>query len=796
MAARSGSIGHPSTEAGNRPFAPRFATGAVVGRFELLEFVGAGGISEVYRARDSRLGRTVALKFVADPEDREAGARLLIEAQHASILNHPNICRVHEAESDHLLPFIVLEFVEGPTLAHVLGQRQPTMGEVIQWGREIAAALDHAHRHGVIHRDLKAANVALSPDATIKVLDFGLSRRLTDTDGATQSPTAILTNASVAGTLTHIAPEVLRGAPVDHRTDLWALGVMLYQLTSGKLPFQRLTAQQTAEAILNAEPEPLPANVPRALRTAIERCLSKRPASRFASAAELRTALGARSLGHPGARRRTVSRTRAISAVAAAVIAVLVAFGAWRLAAPDAVPIVAVLPLENATGDAAEGFYADGVTEALIGELGRIDGIRVFAAGTSMRFRTKSSSAREVARGAGAEYFVEGSVGRVGNDVRLTARLVDGATGGTVWSQDYRRDARQIQALHATVAEAIAAAVRVKVNAEDVNRLTEVRGVDPGVYEAYLKGRYYWNQRTPDSLRTAIEYFERAVKLDPSYAPAYAALADCYNQLATNMVAGGPPRIWRPKAAEAAVQALQIDPNLAEAHATLAYVRHYDWQWEEAERSFQRAIALNPSNPLSHIWYANFLCSRLRLDEAVREVTIARDLDPLSLIVNTNVGWVLYYARQNDAAIEQFEKTLALDPTYQQARSRLATAYLRARRYDEGIALTAAIAQTTGARVGSLESVELAKLLAGRPNNLERLLDTTITQAGARYLSPGAIAEYYFALGHRDDDGFRSLDEAYRERTNNMVYLAVSPTYDRVRHDRRFQAMVKAVGLP
>ena len=734
------------TDTRSRPFTPRLEPGAVVGRFEILAFLGAGGISQVYRARDSRLGRTVALKFVTDPADRAAGSRLLVEAQHASILNHPNICGVHEAENDDELPFIVLELVEGSTLSDVLKERRPAIREVIQWAKEIAAALDHAHRRGVIHRDLKSANVAVSPDGSVKVLDFGLSRRLAGTDGLVPSPTEILTHASVAGTLTHIAPEVLKGAPVDQRVDLWALGVMLYEMTSGSAPFRRTTAQQTADAILHEAPEPLPANVPNPLRHVIERCLAKEPASRFVSAADLRKALDALTLDDEQAPRNVAVGVAAIAAVVSAMLAVLVLYGGWqRLASPDAMPVVAVLPLDNATGESAEAFYADGVTEALIAELAHIDGIRVIAAATAMRSKTTTSSARQAARGAGADRFVEGSVGRTGDDVRLMARLIDADTGRVIWSQDYRREARQIQTLQSTVAEAIARAARVEVTAEDAKRLAAVRAVDPDVYEAYLKGRYHWNQRTPESLRTAIDYFESALKLDSRYAPAYAALADCYNQLATNMIAGGSPRIWRPKAADAAMKALQIDPNSAEAHATLAYVRHYDWQWEEAERSFRRAIAINPNNPLAHIWYANFLCSRLRLDEAVREVTIARDLDPLSLIVNTNVGWVLYYARQNDAAIEQFEKTLALDPTYQQARSRLATAYLRARRYDEGIALTAAIAQTTGARVGSLESVELAKLLAGRPNELERLLDATITQAGARYLSPGAIAEYYFA---------------------------------------------------
>jgi serine/threonine-protein kinase len=778
----------------SQAFTPRLAPGSTLGRYEILECLGAGGISQVYRARDTHLGRSVALKLVTDPDDVEAGPRLLAEAQHASILNHPNICRVHEAENDHDLPFIILELVEGPTLSRVLRERRPSTQEALQWGNEIAAALDHAHRRGVIHRDLKSNNVALSPDGTVKILDFGLSRRVDATAGTSSSPAAILADASVAGTLTHIAPETLRGEPVDHRVDLWALGVMLYEMASGRLPFSGATAFQTSDAILQAPPPPLPPSVPPVLQRLILRCLAKDRDARFSTAAELLAAL--QECDRTSSERVT-SRRRGVSAAVVVLATLGVWYGAGLLRPPDRLaPVVAVLPFENMAGDAGEQFYADGMTEALIGALGRIDGVRVIAPGASTEQRASNSVRRAAALSAGANRLLQGSVARDAVGVRLTAQLLDASSSIVIWSDVYQRTAREVMSLHTEVAQAVARAVEIELSSEDARRFAAVRAVDPDVYEAYLKGRYHWNRRTPDSLRTAVGYYEAALKLDPTYAPAYAALADCYNQFGTNMVGGGPPRIWRPKAAEAAVKALQIDPNLAEAHATLAYVRHYDWQWEEAEHSFRRAISLNPNNPLAHIWYANFLCSRLRLDEAVREVTIARELDPLSLIVNTNVGWVLYYARQTGAAIEQFKRTLALDPSYQQAQSRLATAYLDIGRYDEAIALSTAIAEATGARVGSLVSVEQAKLKAGRPNDLERLLDTTVTRPGAGYLSAGAIAEYYFALGHRDDDGFRWLQESYNERTNNMAYLAVSPTYDRVRSDSRFKALVKAVGLP
>jgi TolB-like protein/tetratricopeptide (TPR) repeat protein len=777
-------------------FTPRLAGGAVLGRYEILEFLGAGGISEVYRARDTRLGRTVALKLVTDPRDPDAGSRLLLEAQHASILNHPNICGVHEAEDRDHLPFIVLELVEGPTLHDLLKERRPSIAEIVQWGREIASALDHAHRRGVIHRDLKSANVALSPDGAVKVLDFGLSRRTVAGDGAAHSPATILTDASVAGTLTHIAPEVLRREPLDARVDLWALGVMLYEMTSGVLPFKRSTAFETAEAILHAVPDPLPSQVPTDLQRLILRCLAKDPDSRVATAAELRKALTALQVDV-----RDRPRPARLWAAATGVLGVIVVAGTLYssrqslLTPPITTPTLAVLPLANTTGDPGQGFFADGFTEALIAGLGRVDGINVIAASTSMRYRDGATSTDQIARAAGANQVLEGSVAKIGDEVQLSVRLIEASTNRVTWSDRYTRAARDVHALQADVSAAVARAVRVELTADDAKHFAAVRAIDPDVYEAYLKGRYYWNQRTADSLRTAIGYYETALKLDPTYAPAYAALADCYNQLGTVMVNGGSPRVWRPKAADAAIKALQIDQDLAEAHATLGYVRHYDWQWDEAERSFRRAIALNASNPLARIWYSNFLCSRRRFDEAIREALIARDLDPLSLIVSTNVGWVYYRARRNDEAIAEFERGLKLDPTYLQAHMRLAGSYGDAGRHDEAIAESETVVRLSPGNVANVVALEQAKMLAGRANAFDQRMAELIAGLPESYAPPSAIANALFSAG-RIDEGFKWLQSAYYERTNNLVYLGVEPVYDRVRDDPRFQVLMRAVGLP
>jgi TolB-like protein/Tfp pilus assembly protein PilF len=768
-------------------FTPRFAPGMMLGRYEVLEFLGAGGISEVYRARDSRLGRAVAIKLVTDPADDEAGSRLLAEAQHASILNHPNICGVHEAEHDAALPFIILELVEGPTLAEILKRRRPSLREIVDWGKGIAAALDHAHRRGVIHRDLKSANVALSRDGTVKVLDFGLSRRLDSGDAAT-----ILANASLAGTLTHIAPEVLRGERVDHRVDLWALGVLLYEMTAGALPFKQDSPLATANAILNATPAPLPAVVPSALQRIIERCLAKDPSRRFSAAAELQAALDAIRLEHsPRVGRVGYARVTGIAATVA-----LVAWVMWSQLGTrvPTTATLAVLPFENSGGD-AQPFFAAGVTEEIVAALGRVDGLRVIAASSSLSQRNRDQPHPEIARVLGVDSLLDGAVARIGNEITMQVRLLEGSTGRVIWTEQYTRDAREIRALYATVASAVPQAARVSVNAEDRRHFATVRAVDPDVHEAYLKGRYYWNQRTAEALRAAVVSFEAAIEIDPSYAPAYASLADCYNLLGTVMVAGGSPRQWRPKAREAAVKALQIDPDLGEAHATLGYVSHYDWEWADAERSLRRAIALNPSYALARIWYANLLSSLRRLDEAIEQALIARELDPLSTIVATNVGWVYHRAGRHAEAIAEYERALRLDPTYLQAHMRLTDSYIELRRFDEAVAQAETVVRLSKQNPIDVLLLERTKLLAGRPNDFDRRLSAIVDGWATSYASPGMIANAYFAAGRRDE-GFAWLERAYQERANNIAYLAVEPHYDPVRDDLRFQEILRRIGMP
>lgn len=779
---------------------PRLSAGERFGRYEIAGFLGAGAVSEVYRAHDTRLGRTVALKFLTDPTAPDAGSCLLREAQHASTLNHAHICTVHEVDEVDGRPFIVLEHIEGTTL-HALTRRGPLPADtVVRWGAEIADALDHAHRRGVIHRDLKGSNVIVTPELQVKVLDFGLARRL-ERSAKSDAIASVLTDASVAGTLTHIAPEVFTGGDVDGRVDIWALGVMLYEMASGVVPFKGATAFATASAILDDAPAPLPASVPAALRDIITRCLSKDPAARFGSAAEVRRAvdlLRADLSAASQVRRRAVPGrlAAALVIVVAMATAFLMRAGFGRPSAVAAADrILAVLPFDDTSGGETQRFLADGMAEAIAAELGRIDAVRVIAPGSTRMFRGQADAVQGVGRGTGAGRVLEGQVTKTGDRVRLVARLVHASSGRVLWSAEYDRHGRELQALHGVVARDVAAAIAVSLDAEDARRLSVVRAVDPHVYEAYLKGRYYWNQRTADSLRAAIAHYEDAIRLDPTYAPAYAALADSYNQLGTQMVGSGSPLEWRPKAAEAAIRALQIDPELAEAHATLGYVRHYDWQWSEAEQAFRRAISLNPSYALARIWYANLLSGRGRVDEAVSQVIAASQLDPLSPLVGTNVGWVFHNARRYDEAIAVLLAVVARDPNYVQAHSRLAAAYGSSGRHDDALEAAETAVRLTDGSPSTLAAMAQAQALAGRHGEAERLLERLLAERVRRYVATGAVANAYAALG-RTDEALRWLELSHAERTNNNAYLAVEPVYDGLRAEPRFHALLRATGLP
>ena len=766
------------------------APGARLGVYEITELIGAGGMGVVYRARDTRLGRDVAIKTVGNHLIGDAaGERLIREARNASMLNHQNICTIYEVgETAETGPFIVMAYVRGPTLEEVVRNGVPALDEVISFGAQISAALAHAHERGIIHRDLKAANVIRAEDGRAIILDFGLAKRLPSETSRSHDPTLTAQHA-VAGTLSHMAPEVLQGGIADARSDVWALGVLLHELTTGELPFKGRTPYETSSAILTLPLRPLPNRVPLALRLVIERCLMKNPAARFQNSRAVHAALDAidRKRAWPliggllvSVRRRTIATLAAI-----VVLAPLLLFAQGKLrkqlAPPPPISSIAVLPLQNATGRADGQYYADGLTDAFIAQLGELTNARIVP-------RTSTAQQRR------ADVIVEGSLRRADDRVVIDVKLVDPRRDRILWSDTYERASTDVLALQADAVRGLALGLRLAVRPEARDRLAVVRAVNPEAYQAYLKGRYEWNQRTPGSLRAATEHFKRSIVLDPTYAPAHAALADCYNQLGTVMVGGGSPREFRPLAAAEAIKALQLDPNSFEAHATLGYVRHYDLQWAEAERAFKRATELNPSYPLVRVWYANLLMAQRRFDDALHQINAAREIDPFSLIVNTNVGWILDNAGRSVEAARQLQYTLSLDSTYVQARQRLPGALFRAGRVHEALAEAERTVAMTNRAPFSIYILEDLRARNGQVAEARALHRELVERSKREFISPWLMALAYLAVGDVEE-GARWIERSFEDGSNGVAYLAVEPTVAKYKHDPRIRIFFARAGL-
>jgi serine/threonine protein kinase/tetratricopeptide (TPR) repeat protein len=785
---------------------PRGArVGTWLGSYRLDALLGVGGMGEVYQAVHADLGRDVAIKVVWRDE-AASHDRLRREARNASRLSHPNICTIHHVGDHEGRPFIVMELVDGRLLSELIPPDGLSVATAVTYGIQILDALVHAHAHRVIHRDLKSANVMVRPNGQVTLLDFGLARQLDGVAaGALAVPATGVESTTAGGTLPYMAPEILRGETADARTDLWAFGVLLYEMVSGRLPFSGRTAYEVSSAILNDAPAPLPDNAPRAIAVCIMRCLEKDREKRPQQAPEVKLELeeAARQLrprsgpAQPGAvRSRAATRIAWATAAASVLLAYFsVAGWPWRPATPDpeVIRAVAVLPLENLSGDPAQDYFVDGLTESLIGEIGRSRRLSVRSRTTVMRFRGTDLSMPQVARELKVDAIIHGSVFRDGGRVRIVVTLLAGGDR-RLFFDTFERPERDILALQRDIGRAVAGGLAVSPTSEEDARMEPVRSVDPDVYASFLKGRYHWNRRTETSLNAAIRHFNAAIEADPTYAPAYAGLADCYNQLGTVMVSGGSPTAMRPRAIAAAINALQIDPELGEARGALAYARHYDWQWDAAEQDFRRAIELVPNSPLVRIWYANYLASRQRLEQAVAQVELAGGLDPLSPVVMTNVGWTLSYAGRLQDAVAAYRKALELDPNYVQAHMRLSGAYAQLGQFDLATAESETVGRLTARQPASLIGLAVVHAMAGRRREALRVLDQVFTLAGNGYLPAFALAQPYALLGDVDR-AFEWLERAYGERSNGMVYLAVEPAFTRVRDDARFKDLLRRVGL-
>jgi TolB-like protein/Tfp pilus assembly protein PilF/tRNA A-37 threonylcarbamoyl transferase component Bud32 len=783
--------------------------GEALGQFRITAMIGAGGMGVVYRARDERLDRDVAIKVLPPGTfaDEAARKRLRLEATTLSRLNHPNIATVHDFNSQEGVDFLVMEMIPGATLdQRIMGDPLPER-DLLRLGTQLAQGLAAAHAEGIVHRDLKPGNVRVTPDGRLKILDFGLAM-LRKTDCDERADTAAIGDSMVAGSPPYMAPEQLLGEPVDSRTDIYAAGAVLFEMATGRRPFADAHGARLIDSILH-QPPPSPSALNPRLSPGLEqivlKCLDKEPQRRYQTARELLVDLERLSvpsaITQPAARAaRSQLGWTALAGVA--VVSVLAGAHAGGTRSPIAdAPVppgpirsIAVLPLANLSGDETQEFFADGMTDALIADLGRTASVRVISRTSSMQYKQVRKPLPVIARELGVEAVVEGSVVRAGERVRINAQLVDASSDRRLWGDSYDRDVRDVIGLQAEVAAAIAR--EVNANLQLPERASAAR-VDPQAHEAYLRGRHFFQQADERSFRRALTYFEQAVGRDGSHALAYAGIADTRLVLAY-MSADEfrtPPAQTFTLVEAAATRALAIDPGLAEAHCALAFANlELKWDWAAAERGFRRALQLNPSLSECHEQYAWYLAAQGRLEEALAEMNRAHELDPLSLLVNTGVGGILMYKRQTDEAIAQNRRTLELKPDFVVAHYGLGQMYMQAGRAQDAIDSFRTALSLSGESPRILADLGHAYARAGRRQEALRALARWRKATAGAFTREEQEAHVRAALGEREQ-AFALLEKAYQHHSPGMVWLKVDPRFDSLRDDARFQRLLHKMGL-
>jgi serine/threonine-protein kinase len=781
--------------------------GETLGQYRILDKIGSGGMGEVYCARDERLKRNVAVKIlssesIVSPETRK---QLLHEAQSASALNHPNICTIYEVGEAQGRDFIVMELVEGHPLTTLIPSAGLSARLVLRYGTQVAAALAHAHDRGVIHRDIKPSNIVVTPAGQVKILDFGLAKltRASEDEEETLSLASVMRGGCIVGTLPYMSPEVLRGKDANAGSDIWALGVVLYEMTVGRRPFRGQTAYELSSDILRGTPVPLPTNVPAALQHIIERCLENEPGHRYQRSGEIFAALEAASsdASHAvGSPQRKIALPRVVGwALVSLVAALIMAFIAVNFHGVRTVLFgrrpasqihsLAVLPLENLSRDPEQEYFANGMTDALITDLAKGGQFRVISRTSVMPYKDAKKALPVIAQELGVDAVVEGSVIESENRVRISAQLIEARSDKHLWAESYERDLHDILSLQDNVASSIAIAIQGNLAQRQA---MPTRQVDPDAYRLYLKGMYYWDKRTTDGFQKAMEFLNQAIGKDPAFALAYSALAGNYLNLGGYSLAS--TREVLPKARAAALKALELDNTLSDAHETLATIYTMEWNFPDAEREFHQALTLDPSNAGAHQGYGIYLARMGRLDGSRAEFTKATQLDPLWLMHGVYLGNVYYYQGRYDVAISQYNKVLEMNSDFWPARGYRAFTYEKQSKFreaDADLQKVLAVFPHTNARAALGELYALS----GKKAEARKIIRELQEDSKKEYVSDYWLATVYVALGDKDT-AFRRLESAYAERSLWILDLKVDPRFAAVQSDPRFQDLLRRIGLP
>jgi serine/threonine protein kinase len=753
----------------------------------------------VYKAEDTKLRRTVALKFLPPElaESPEAGERFIREAQAAAALSHPHICTIHEISEEEDQSFIVMEYIEGQSLRQKILKGPLDQTEVLDIAIQVAEGLEEAHKKGIVHRDIKPGNIMLTEKGAAKVMDFGLAKVF--------GGSLITREATTMGTVAYMSPEQAKGEVVDHRTDIWSLGVVLYEMITGQLPFKGEYDQSMIHSILNHEPEPITKirkDLPSGLEQVIYKALTKNPAGRYQSMEDFLGDLKAIAEGLKPLRAKAgllrgrilgPKKTYAYAGLACIVILAVLAFlflAPQRSAAFDS---IAVMPLENLSGDPEQDSLAESIHDDLITNLAGLSSLKtVIARRTVMRFKGKDTPPQQIAKDLRVKALITGALRRSGDSVRVTAQLINPTTGSQVWADSFERDMRDVMSLENEIVAAIAREVNLQLTSEERTRLAGARTVNPEAYVAYTKGKFYLNKLTPEGLKMGLDYMQQAIDKDPTNPLPYAALALGYCRIGHGTA---PPPNAFALAKAAALKAEELGGTLAETEAALGQIKLFEeWDWAGAEKDVQHAMALNPSLPDAQRIYSWYLLLTGHGDEAIAAMKRAIEVDPLTPLWSSDLAWQFWSLGRNQEALDAAQKALELNPNFNQALCWLGFLYS-----EKGLFAEAVAAHQKLSTVSPPWRLALARTYAqaGRQDEARKMLAECLA---GEPKPTGAwdgwfLGEAYAALGEKDE-AFHWLDEAVKERMTFIPWIRQNPAYAPLRSDPRFEELVRRMKLP
>jgi TolB-like protein/Tfp pilus assembly protein PilF/predicted Ser/Thr protein kinase len=739
--------------------------GTTVGHYRILEKIGQGGMGVVYKAEDTKLKRTVALKFLRPgfARDPEIPARFVQEAQAAAALDHPNICSVYEINEAGDRTYIAMAYVDGRSLRQRIESGPLGVDEAANIAVQVAEGLREAHERGIIHRDVKPGNIMLTEKGLAKIMDFGLAKISSGKD--------LTETAAILGTAVYMSPEQAAGKKVDYRTDIWSLGCVLYEMLAGRRPFEAGHDQAVIHAILNEEAQPISVlrkDIPTEIEMILRKCLQKDPRNRYQDAAGLIGALRSVS-GHgvSGSEAKTALKARHLS--------------------------IAVLPFVDMSPQKDQEYFCDGIAEELINALTHIRDLRVVARTSAFAFKGRNIDVREIGKTLSVDTILEGSIRKAGTKLRVTAQLISIEDGYHLWSEKFDRQMDDIFAIQDEISTAIVENLRIKLLADERAAVRKRRANDPDAYNLYLKGLHFANRSSPESLHKALDCFSAAIGIDPDFAPAYVGTAHTYGAFGV-LAFSAPAGMWT-KAKTALEKALELDDELAEAHAVAALIAfYYDWDWVAAERSYRRTFSLNPGIASAHAHYAWHCLARGRFDEAVREIKLAQNLDPLMPLFYAFSTGIHGAIGRPDEAIEEFQRAVELDPNMGLAYFHAGTAYSQNRLMDKAISAfqkSRELAAYSGWAEGQLGIVYLT---IGQREKAEAILEELLEKKNKIYVSSFCIGLLWGALGNLDK-AFERMDQAIEERDSIMPFAHIYADIGALRSDSRFGKMMKKMNL-